>query len=161
VSRETPQAPWAAELRDILDAVGRASEALREMNQWMWKHVVASDVLPRQMPEVPGSRLGVLERELGTIRRSVTRAFERYSSEPSRKLLTRKPLTREEYFVGRAMGLEQLGQTNLDDYEAYRRSLAPHGRLGFSSQATQSAFAIDALRPGNRRSGNYKRRKSR
>jgi len=76
------------------------------MTQWLWKHVVASDVLPQQMPEVPGSRLGVLERELGTIRRSATRAFERYSSEPSRKLLARAPLTREEYFVCRAMGLE-------------------------------------------------------
>ena len=125
MSRETPEGPWGVELRDILDAVGRASEALRDMNQWMWKHVVASDILPQQMPTVPGSRLGVLERELATIRQSATRAFERYSSDPSRKVLTRAPLTREEYYVCRAMGVEQQRvSTSLDDYEAYLREVS-------------------------------------
>ena len=123
MSREAPKGHWAAELRDILDAADRASEALRDVNQWMWRNVVASDTLPLQMPEIPG--LGVLQQELSRIRQSSAKAFERYASEPSRKLLTQSALTREEYYVCRAMGVEQQRvSTGLDDYEAYLRGVS-------------------------------------
>ena len=124
MSRETPPGHWATELREILGAVERAADVLRDAKQWLWQNLSASDVIPPQLREDLKSRLEVLERELDTIRESADSAFERYASEPSRKLLTRSPLTREEYYVYRAMGVEQLGPTNLDDYEAYHREIS-------------------------------------
>ena len=117
--------PWADQLRDLIGAADRASGAVRDVEAWAWEHVVASDVLPRQLPEPLGAHLTALERDLNAIRELARALFGRLCSDPSGKLLAGRMLSREEYYLCRAMGVDlggaqELGLTELADYEVYR-----------------------------------------
>jgi hypothetical protein len=119
------EAPWADQLRDLIGAADRASAAVRDIRAWAWENVVASDVIPRETPEPLQSYLTTLERDLGGMGETARRLFGRLSSEPSGKLLAGRPLSREEYYLVRALGTDfggaqELGLSDLADYEVYR-----------------------------------------
>jgi len=42
---------WGDELRSISSSSKHAQDSLHLLHQWLWTHVVANDVLPREMPE--------------------------------------------------------------------------------------------------------------
>ena len=105
--------PWADQLRDLADAADHALAALRDVGAWAWQHVVASDVLPRQMPEPLGSHLTAVERNLSMVRELARALFGRLCSEPSGNLLAGRPLSREEYYLCRAMGVDFGGRRSL------------------------------------------------
>ena len=116
---------WGDQLRHLVDAADQASAALRDVGAWACENVVASDVLPRQMPEPLVSHLTTLERGLGTIRELAGALVGRLCSGPSVKLLAGRPLSREEYYLCRAMGVDfggaqELGLAEFADYEVYR-----------------------------------------
>jgi len=117
--------PWAVQLRDLLGAADQAATALRGVTSLAWENVVAGDCLPRLMPEPLASHLTALERDLSTIRDTAGKLFSRLCSEPSGDFLRGVPLSREEYYICRAMGVDfggaqELGLTELADYEVYR-----------------------------------------
>ncbi|HEX7114915.1 MAG TPA: hypothetical protein VF193_07270 [Steroidobacter sp.] len=117
--------PWADQLRDLIGAAERASAAVRYIRAWVWENVVAGDVVPRVMPEPLESHLTGLEHDLGGIGELARALFGRLSSDPSGKLLAGWPLSREEYYLVRALGVDfggarELGLTDLADYEVYR-----------------------------------------
>ncbi len=116
---------WAKEIRDIDSAIDQADQALRDVTDWIWAHVVASDVWPRTLPESVASHLDTLHGQLNQIRRAADKAFSRLSSEPSSKAIAGLPLTREEYYLCRAMGADfgtakEVGLIGFDDYEIYQ-----------------------------------------
>lgn len=117
--------PLADQLRDLIGAADRASAAVRDIRAWAWENVVASDVVPRETPEPLQSYLTGLERDLGETGELARALFDRLSSDPSRKLLSGQPLSREEYYLVRALGVDcggaqEVGLTDLADYEVYR-----------------------------------------
>jgi hypothetical protein len=113
---------WADEIRDILRAIERA---LRELTSDLWDNTTASDVWPRKLPGDAGSLLGTLHAELDQCRQSAHEAFDRYSSGPCANALTGRPLSREQYYLCRAMGADfgtapEVGLAGLDDYGVYQ-----------------------------------------
>ena len=62
---------------------------------------MASDVLPRQMPEPLGTHLTALERELSTIRMLAQALFDRLFSGPFEKLVAGSTLSQEESYLCR------------------------------------------------------------
>src|SRR6476659_7711737 len=102
---------WAKEVCEILAAIAHADQAGRDLSRWIWDNVVAHDVLPRQLPQPLTAHFDTLEREIRTIRLLADQAFERYSSAPLGKLVKGLPLTREEFYLCRAMGTNfEMGQ---------------------------------------------------
>lgn len=116
---------WVTEVRDILSAIDQADRALRDVTHWIWANVVADDVWPRTLPESVASHLDMLRGQLDQIRRAADEAFSRLSSEPSRKALLGLPMTREEYYLCRAIGVDfgtaqEVGLVGFNDYEIYQ-----------------------------------------
>ncbi len=88
------------------------------------QHVVASDVLPREMPEPLESWLSALSEAIDGVRRAISEAHARYSSDPSATFLRGRRLTREEYYIIRVMGIDfgsakQLELFEFEDYELF------------------------------------------
>lgn len=119
------EAWWVNQLRDLVGAADRAAEAARDISAWASEEVVPSDVLPRKMPEPLGTRLTALECDLDEIDKLAAALFARLSSDPSARLLAGRPLSREPYYLVRALGVDfggaqELGLIDLSDYEIYR-----------------------------------------
>jgi hypothetical protein len=77
------------------------------------------------MPEPLASHLAGLHRDLGRLRELAQALFQRLCSDPSAKLLAGRPLSREDYYLCRAMGVDlgsaqELGLVDLADYDVYR-----------------------------------------
>lgn len=116
---------WVAEIRNILSTIDRADQALQNVTQWAWDNVVGRDVVPRALPEPVKSYLDALQGQLHEVRRAADQAFSRLSSEPSGKALAGLPLTREEYYLCCAMGIDlgtarEVGLVGFDDYEVHQ-----------------------------------------
>lgn len=116
---------WGDELREILSATDLAEQALRDLHRYLWDNVVASDVWPRELPEDLRNCLEALTREIEKCSRAAEKAFERCSSVPINKVLAEVPLSREQYYLCRAMGMDlgtarEVGLIDFDDYQIYR-----------------------------------------
>jgi hypothetical protein len=103
---------WCEEISSILDAVERAERALRGR-------------LSRAVPEDDRSLLRALHADLAECRQSAEQAMDRYSMEPFNTYLEGRPLSREQYYVCRARGLDlgtarEVGLVDVDDYDVYR-----------------------------------------
>jgi hypothetical protein len=112
---------WARELKELIDGVGRARQAGAELSEVLWREVVADDVRPQELPRSLASPLTLLREELANLERVAGEAFSRYSSVPTAKFWGGHQLTREDYYVLRAMGLDfgsavEIGLTDVDDY---------------------------------------------
>lgn len=107
------ETPWAQEIREISASATRALDAVR--------------MIERQVSgSAPESResLSVLFRALDQVRNAADQAFQRYSSEPAGKWFGGLPLSREQYYVCRAMGVDfgtarEVGLSEWNDYDVY------------------------------------------
>jgi hypothetical protein len=95
---------WAQELRAIIAATDEATQLLHLLRAWTWDSVVAEDVLPRQLPEAADRLFESLRQQLAGAREAASAAFGRYSSGPVERLFTKRPLSREDYFLLLALG---------------------------------------------------------
>jgi hypothetical protein len=137
---------WCAEIRDILSAIERAERALRDLS-------------PRELPGVDRSLLTALHAELENCRRSADQAFARYSSGPSAKVVAGQPLSREQYYLCRAMGADfgtarEVGLFSLDDYDVFRM-------LCYEDDERWAYINIHLAPPGPVRPGQVTRRRAR
>lgn len=119
------EATWTDQLRDLIGAADRAADAARDIKAWASQEAMGSDKLPLEMPETLSSRLTAIERDLGEIGELAGALFARLSVDPSGKLLAGRPLSREQYYLVRALGVDfggaqEVGLTDLSDYEVYR-----------------------------------------
>lgn len=109
---------WAEEIRENLNSARRALEAFRKIEMWA----------SRNVPEALESHLAALSRELNEVSSNAEQAVERYWAEPMEKVLAGFPLSREQYHICRAMGMNigtarEVGLSGWDDYEVYRMLL--------------------------------------
>jgi len=112
------------ELQSIMEGVGRASSAMREITQWLYRNVVGYDVLPREMPEPLNANLAALSEEIDAVRRAAGRALSYFTPDPW-VLLRGLPLSEEEYLRCRAQGAlfgtaKEVGLASFDDYYVYQ-----------------------------------------
>jgi hypothetical protein len=95
------------------------------IREWVCRNIVADDVVPREVPEPLASHLKALAQELDRARGAAAQAFDRYSDGPLEKMLHGWLLSREEYYLCRAMGMDfgtarELGLSEFEDYDVYR-----------------------------------------
>ncbi len=120
-SQEGPQNEWAGEFHRALAAAHEATEATRAVSDWLWTHVVASHVHPRDMPADLKPSLDSLNVALKALTEALRDAFNRFSSDPTAKFVQGRPLTQEEYYLIRAMGVD-FGTVlaGIDPYDQFR-----------------------------------------
>jgi len=112
------------EIQSIGESVNKAHNAMGEITQWLYRNVVGNDVLPREMPEPLNANLAALAEELDAVRRAAENASSYFAPGPL-ALLHGLPLSRAEYFIYQARGMEfgtarEVGLSRFDDYYVYQ-----------------------------------------
>ena len=97
---------WMSEVRQVLAFGREAHQVALELEEWLRENVVASDVLPRELPPDCSTLLRQLHERLVKIERAASAAFQRYSAEPASKALLGRSLSEEEFLIVEAMKVE-------------------------------------------------------
>jgi hypothetical protein len=121
---QTPEksAPdWFVELRQAAQAAEEATEATTVITNWLWSHVAGADVFPPNLPEELRSSLDALGTALRELTDGIGEGLDRVLWRPFGKLLNGRLLSREEYYLIRAMGVDfGVVVSESDDYEQFR-----------------------------------------
>jgi hypothetical protein len=115
---------WHAQFRELRSAVDALQERLHACHQWLADNVVASDVLPRKYPEPISSDLNAAHVAAQTIANLAGLLKDRLCAEPTARFLNGWRLTREQYFLLRASGIEfgtahMLELSPVDEYDLF------------------------------------------
>lgn len=115
---------WCDELVAVRTQAEEAEAAAARLRDWLWRNVVAHDVLPRALPEEVQACLQTLSDKLSAVKVAQQEAFERYLDGPAQKFFAGRRLSREEYYLVAAMAgpwatASQLGLLPFDDYALF------------------------------------------
>ena len=115
---------WCEELRKLIAAADALENAVRMSESWARETGVASDILPRDVPDphhrkLPSTTVAVRER-----RRLAAELFEELCTRPAASFLGGSRLSRQQYYLLRALGAEfgtahALGISPCDDFECF------------------------------------------
>ena len=110
---------WTQQLRAVSEALEPLHGVLGELDRWLWQHVVASDDLPRKLPDEIADLLQRLGEGLQAGESAASEAFQRFSARPLAKFLAGMRLSEEEFYILGGMGVLPLGLTDVTAFEAF------------------------------------------
>jgi hypothetical protein len=121
-AKQSPQ--LIEELDEIMNICDGARENLHFIHDWLYEEVVGKDCIVSQLPPEIGLPLNRLQEQLESIRSLANKGTERLGFKPCAKLIAGECLTEQEYFLLRAMGINELtaksiGLSSVDDYKVF------------------------------------------
>jgi hypothetical protein len=103
----TADSRWGQDLRATIQSADAAIQSIDRIAAYLWDQLTAADCLPRELPEEANSLIREARQRALAMRERARAAFNRYSADPVEALFRHRRLSREQYFLLRAMGLSE------------------------------------------------------
>ncbi len=97
---------WSEDIKTNLRELEEALQTLVLLRDWLMKNLVANDVSPKRLPEEVFEYIQKLGKALGDINDREVSLFSQLSSDPLVKYLSALKLTKEEFYLIKAMDME-------------------------------------------------------